>query len=148
MNWSSFRVMGKLQGNLRLRELMINWLFFPQISLHPGFVFNPSTPVSWPANPPAPGSGITELGAWHRFLRVAWVIYRIQTQTGINPLDSMRDGKQGGGEKLEMMERGKKYYLWSQERSTHHFPATVILNCVFCGVTKEIVLIVAYFITY
>ena len=101
MNWSSFRVMGKLQGNLRLRELMINWLFFPQISLHPGFVFNPSTPVSWPANPPAPGSGITELGAWHRFLRVAWVIYRIQTQTGINPLDSMRDGKRGGGgEKL------------------------------------------------
>jgi len=42
---------------------------------------------------------------------VAWVIYRIQTQTGINPLDLMKDGKRGGGEKLGMMEGGKKYYL-------------------------------------
>ena len=39
---------------------------------------------------------------------MAWVIYRIQTQTGINPLDLMKDGKKGWGEKLGMMEGGKK----------------------------------------
>jgi len=42
---------------------------------------------------------------------VAWVIYRIQTQTRINPLAMTRDGRRGGGEKLRMMERRKKYYL-------------------------------------
>jgi len=42
---------------------------------------------------------------------VAWVIYRIQTQTRINPLAMTRDRRRGGGEKLKMMERRKKYYL-------------------------------------
>ena len=39
---------------------------------------------------------------------MAWFIYRIQTQTGINPLDLRRDGKRSRGEKLEMIEGGKK----------------------------------------
>jgi len=44
---------------------------------------------------------------------VAWVIYRIHTQTGINPLDPRRDGRgeRNGGKRGGMMEGGKKDHL-------------------------------------
>ena len=38
---------------------------------------------------------------------MAWDIYRIQTQTEINPLDPRRDGELGGGRGREMMNEGK-----------------------------------------
>ena len=39
-------------------------MLFPQISLHPGFAFNPTLTVSWPANPPAPGFWDNGFSAW------------------------------------------------------------------------------------
>jgi len=58
--------------------------------------------VGWPASPQPPV--LWDNGTFS----LAWFIYRIQTQTGINPLDLRRDGKRSRGEKLEMIEGGKK----------------------------------------
>jgi len=48
---------------------------------------------------------------------VAWVIYRIQTQTGINPLDPRRDGKRGG-EKGDDGRREKKT-IYDRRKDQH-----------------------------
>ena len=53
---------------------------FPSISLHPRFAFNPSYPGAGP--PPPQPLGLQNNGKFG----VAWVIYRIQMQTQINPL--------------------------------------------------------------
>ena len=53
---------------------------FPFISLHPRFAFNPSYPGAGP--PPPQRLGLQNNGKFG----VAWVIYRIQMQTQINPL--------------------------------------------------------------
>ena len=80
MNWSSFRVMGNLQGDLRLRELTINWFFFPQPPSSLASDHNPSYPGVGPLPPQRPG--LQDNGKFG----VAWVIYRIHMQTQINPL--------------------------------------------------------------
>ena len=65
--------------NLFFWELIIN-CSFPSISLHPRFAFNPSYPGAGP--PPPQRLGLQDNGKFG----VAWVIYRIQMQTQINPL--------------------------------------------------------------
>ena len=54
---------------------------FPQISLHPGLAFNPSTP--WAGRLAHQPPGLWNNGTFS----LAWVIYRNRMQAQINPLE-------------------------------------------------------------
>ena len=79
MNWKWSRVRGDLQGNLT-RELVFNCLLFSQPPSTLASDHNPSYPGVGPPPPQRPG--LQDNGKFG----VAWVIYRIQMQTQINPL--------------------------------------------------------------
>jgi len=73
---------------------------------------------------------------------VAWVIYRIQTQTGINPLNPRRDGRgerNGGKGGAEMMEGGKKrsFMIAGKINTSLSCYNNIRYNLIYCNIILD-----------